>query len=336
MLMWFLKHELNFKVMKKIILLLLISVTTFGQKKPEDFGYRHLTFTYKKLTVDVLIQSKEREENIQKPLFFWCQGSMPQPLLKYDETGLYGTFPFDVDDFLSDYHLVIVGKPGVPLISDVKDLKAEYQYLNENDSVPKIYSEHNYLDYYVERNDFIIKKLLKEKWVSKNKLVLAGHSEGSTIVAKLATKNKKATHLIYSGGNPYGRILNILQQQIFIYKDYEVIEYWKSVVANKQNITYNGRDTYKATYDFSQPSEIHLKKLKIPVFITYGTKDWNAPYNDLLQIESIQLGLKNIVFKPYFDVEHNYFPVNEKREPNHEIYNWENVGKDWKNWLDKN
>ena len=322
--------------MKKIILLLLISVTTFGQKKPEDFGYRHLTFTYKKLTVDVLIQSKEREENIQKPLFFWRQGSMPQPLLKYDETGLYGTFPFDVDDFLSDYHLVIVGKPGVPLISDVKDLKAEYQYLNENDSVPKIYSEHNYLDYYVERNDFIIKKLLKEKWVSKNKLVLAGHSEGSTIVAKLATKNKKVTHLIYSGGNPYGRILNILQQQIFIYKDYEVIEYWKSVVANKQNITYNGRDTYKATYDFSQPSEIHLKKLKIPVFITYGTKDWNAPYNDLLQIESIQLGLKNIVFKPYFDVEHNYFPVNEKREPNHEIYNWENVGKDWKNWLDKN
>lgn len=334
--MLLLKQELNFKVMKKIILLLLISVTTFGQKKPEDFGYRHLTFTYKKLTVDVLIQSKEREENIQKPLFFWCQGSMPQPLLKYDETGLYGTFPFDVDDFLSDYHLVIVGKPGVPLISDVKDLKAEYQYLNENDSVPKIYSEHNYLDYYVERNDFIIKKLLKEKWVSKNKLVLAGHSEGSTIVAKLATKNKKVTHLIYSGGNPYGRILNILQQQIFIYKDYEVIEYWKSVVANKQNITYNGRDTYKATYDFSQPSEIHLKKLKIPVFITYGTKDWNAPYNDLLQIESIQLGLKNIVFKPYFDVEHNYFPVNEKREPNHEIYNWENVGKDWKNWLDKN
>ena len=322
--------------MKKIILLLLISVTTFGQKKPEDFGYRHLTFTYKKLTVDVLIQSKEREENIQKPLFFWCQGSMPQPLLKYDETGLYGTFPFDVDDVLSDYHLVIVGKPGVPLISDVKDLKAEYQYLNENDSVPKIYSEHNYLDYYVERNDFIIKKLLKEKWVSKNKLVLAGHSEGSTIVAKLATKNKKVTHLIYSGGNPYGRILNILQQQIFIYKDYEVIEYWKSVVANKQNITYNGRDTYKATYDFSQPSEIHLKKLKIPVFITYGTKDWNAPYNDLLQIESIQLGLKNIEFKPYLDVEHNFFPVNEKLEPNHEIYNWENVGKDWKNWLDKN
>ena len=74
----------------------------------------------------------------------------------------------------------------------------------------------------------------------------------------------------------------------------------------------------------------------IPVFITYGTKDWNAPYNDLLQIESIQSELKNLTFKPYLDVEHNFFPVNENIEPNYEIYNWENVGKDWKNWLDKN
>jgi hypothetical protein len=31
-----------------------------------------------------------------------------------------------------------------------------------------------------------------------------------------------------------------------------------------------------------------------------------------------------------------FFPVNENREPNYEVYNWENVGKDWKIWLDKN
>lgn len=322
--------------MKKIFFLLLISLTTFGQKKPEDFGYKHLTYGYKKLTIDLLIQSKKGEENIQKPLFFWCQGSMPQPLLKYDETGLYGTFPFDVNDFLDEFHVVVVGKPGVPVVSDVKDLKKSYQYLVGNDNVPKKYSDNNYLDYYVERNDFLIKKLFKEKWVSINKLVLAGHSEGSTIAAKLATKNKKVTHLIYSGGNPYGRILNILQEQIFKFKDYDAIKYWKVVVANKDNLDYNGGDTFKATYDFSQPSAIYLKKIKIPILITYGTKDWNAPYNDLLQIESIQSNLKNLTFKPYFDVEHNFFPVNENREPNYEVYNWENVGKDWKIWLDKN
>ena len=48
------------------------------------------------------------------------------------------------------------------------------------------------------------------------------------------------------------------------------------------------------------------------------------------------LNSTNFTFIPYFDVEHNFFPVNEKREPNYEIYNWENVGKDWKNWLNKN
>ena len=322
--------------MKKVLFLLLVSLIAFGQKTPEDFGYKYIRLDYKKTKVDVLIQSKKGEENIQKPLFFWCQGSMPQPILKYDETGLYGTFPFEVTDFLNEFHVVIIGKPGVPVISDVKDLKSNYQYLIENDSVPKTYSDNNYLDYYVGRNNFVINKLLKEKWISKNKLVVAGHSEGSTIAAKLATKNNKVTHLIYSGGNPYGRILSMLQEEVYKRKNYDLIEYWKFVVENKNNLEYNGGDTFKATYDFSQPSAIYLKKLKIPILITYGTKDWNAPYNDLLQIESIQSGLKNLEFKPYFDVEHNFFPVNEKREPNYEIYNWENVGKDWKNWLDKN
>jgi dienelactone hydrolase len=322
--------------MNKTFIFLLISLTTFGQKKPEDFGYKHFIFKYNKTTVDVLIQSKKGEENIKKPLFFFCQGSMPQPLLKYDETGLYGTFPFDAKDFLADYHIVIIGKPGVPVISDVKDLKSNYQYLVENNSVPRTYSNNNYLDYYVKRNNFVINKLLKEKWISNSKLVVAGHSEGSTIAAKLATKNNKVTHLIYSGGNPYGRILSMLEEEVYKQKNYELIEYWKFVVENKNNLEYNGGDTFKATYDFSQPSAIYLKKLKIPVFITYGTKDWNAPYNDLLQIESIQFNLKNLTFKPYFDVEHNFFLVNENREPNYEVYNWENVGKDWKIWLDKN
>ena len=62
---------------------------------------------------------------------------MPQPIIKYDENGLYGTFPFEVNDSLSDYHLVIIGKPGIPVISDVKNLKNNYQYLVDNDYSPE-------------------------------------------------------------------------------------------------------------------------------------------------------------------------------------------------------
>ena len=322
--------------MNRFLILILLPVFVFSQKKPEDFGYKHLVFEYKKLNIDVIIKSKKGEENLSKPILFFCQGSLSQPVIKYNETTLYKTFPFDENDFLTEFHLVIVGKPGIPVISETKLLKRNYEYLNSNDSLPLIYSNNNNLNYYVDRNDFIIKKLWKEKWVSRNKLIIVGHSEGSSIAAKLARKNNKITHLIYSSGNPYGRISSILQEDILKNKNYSTIEYWKEVVANKNNNEYNGGDTFKSTFDFSLPTSKNLVKLKIPVLISYGTKDWSSTYNDYFYIETIRLNLNNFTFTPYFGLEHNYFPVNDKSEINYEIYNWESVGKDWLKWLKQN
>ncbi len=271
-----------------------------------------------------------------KPLFFWCQGSLPQPVIKYDEKGMFGTFPFDPKDFLNEFHIVIIGKPGIPIIADVKNLKQNYCVLDDSLNVIKEYSDKNYLDFYFKRNNFILKKLLLEKWVSSKILVVAGHSEGSYIAAKMASTNKKITHLIYSGGNPYGRYLNILSQSRYYDSDNTTFENWKNIIKNKNNIDYNGGDTYKCTFDFSKPLADKIFNLKIPVLISYGTKDWSTPYNDLFYIESIRKQSTNITFLPYIGLEHNYFPVNEKLEPNQEIYNWENVGKDWLKWLNEN
>ena len=58
--------------MKKVLFLLLVSLIAFGQKTPEDFGYKYIRLDYKKTKVDVLIQSKKGEENTKKPLFFFC------------------------------------------------------------------------------------------------------------------------------------------------------------------------------------------------------------------------------------------------------------------------
>lgn len=317
-------------------LFLLLSFSIFGQKIPQDFGYKNLKFNYKKEVVEIILKSKNNEENIKKPLFFWCQGSLPQPVIKYNDNGIYSVVPFDENDFLENYHLVIVGKPGIPIIADVKNLKGTYSILNDSLQVPKEYSERNYLDYYVKRNNYIIKKLQQEKWVSSEKLVVAGHSEGSTIAAKMAYENKSISHLIYSGGNPYGRFLNILAESIYKEKNYDVLDYWREIVANQSDASYNGGDTYKTTYDFSTPMAEYLLKLKIPILINYGTKDWNAKYNDLFYVESIRKKLQSITIKPYLDLDHNYFPVNDKLEPNYEIYNWEIVGKEWSNWLKNN
>ena len=325
--------------MKKLLLslsFLLFFSIIFGQKTPENFGYRYLKIEYKNKIVDVIIQSKKGEEENRKPLFFWCQGSLPQPVIKYNENGMYSTFPFDPNDFLTKFHLVIIGKPGVSIISDVKDLKQNFIVADDSLQVPKEYSDKNFLDFYVSRNNFIIKKLFKEKWVFTKKLVVCGHSEGSSIAAKMASTNKKITHLIYSSGNPYGRFLNILAQSRFYDENNKTFENWKEIVINKDNLNYTGGDTYKCTYDFSQPLANEILKLKIPILCCYGTKDWSAPYNDLLYIETTRKEITNITFSPYIGLEHNFFPVNEKLEPNQGIYNWENVGKDWSKWLNKN
>lgn len=103
-------------------------------------------------------------------------------------------------------------KPYIPLIEDQKSLRSDMTYIDSTGGFPKKYIEPNLLDYYVDRDIFAIKFLQKQKWISKNKLVVAGHSEGSTIAAKLAMKFPRVSKLIYAGGNPLGRILTIIEQ----------------------------------------------------------------------------------------------------------------------------
>ncbi|MCL2246035.1 MAG: hypothetical protein FWC10_02860 [Lentimicrobiaceae bacterium] len=136
-------------------------------------------------------------------------------------------------------------------------------YTDSTGKYPKEYSDRNLLSYYSQRNIEIIKYLQKQKWVSSTELVVVGHSEGSSVAAKMAADCKKIAHLIYSGGNPFGRIMSIIGKD-------RTME----------------SDTDRATYEFSYPMIKYLEKLKIPVLVTYGTKDVCAPFNDFLQVEN--------------------------------------------------
>ncbi len=316
--------------------MLLISKNyALAQKKPEDFGYKSMSFKFQDDRVDLIIISRKGEEKMAKPLFFFCQGSLPRPVVIYDEKGLFGTLPFNETGFLDDYHIVIVAKPSIPIIANSNTLGDNFMYLKDKEKSipPKGYTDRNYLDYYVFRNNFIIKQLGKERFVNKSKLIVAGHSEGSTIAAKMASLNPKITHLIYSGGNPFGRIVNILSEEK---NKKETLNYWKEVVENANTINYNGGDTFKATYSFSLPQSENLLQLKIPILFTYGSKDVVANYNDLFQIEVIRDRKQNFTFLNYEGLEHNFFSVNENNEANYEMENWDKVANYWLVWLKNN
>lgn len=328
------------QVFTTILILAFILVTFSQTKTAKDYGFTHIQFDYKNDKVDILIKSKSGDENRKKPLFFFCQGSLPRPLIMYDERGHYGVFPFNFDSIVEKYHLVIVGKPNIPLMRDVKTLNSNYCYIDSVGNFPKDYTDRNLLDYYVDRNIEIIKYLQKQKWVSRDKLVVAGHSEGSTVAAKMASKSRKITHLIYSSGNPMGRIMSIVGQSRANETDSvksgeNAIEYWQKIVNDKSNMDATHSDAYKATYGFSCPPIEYLEKLRIPVLICYGTKDWCAPFVDFMRVDFIRKGKTNFQFNPYIGTEHNYYPFTNDNKPNYDIDNWNKVANDWLSWTEK-
>ncbi len=322
-----------------LLLLFFSSQTTAQTRSAKDWGCTHLTYSYKGDPVDILICSKSGEEKVKKPLFLFAQGSLPRPLLKYSEAGDYPVFPFDTKEMTEKYHLVIVGKPYIPLIANTATLDKEFNYIDASGKTPKEYSDRNFLTYYSNRNIAIIKYLQKQPWVFKLKLVAAGHSEGSTVVAKMASVSKLITHVIYSGGNPLGRIMSVVEESRRNETDStkyaaQTFKYWQEVVNNKTALSDDGQgDSYRATFEFSIPPIRYLEKLKIPVLVTFGTKDYSAPANDYLQADCILKNLKNFQFNAYIGTEHNFFPLNADNSVNYDIYNWDKVATDWMTWL---
>ncbi|SKA04104.1 hypothetical protein SAMN04488128_102419 [Chitinophaga eiseniae] len=66
---------------------------------------------------------------------------------------------------------------------------------------------------YIRCNLAVISFLLQQPWISPSPLVVAGHSEGSTIAAKMASRSARISPLIYSGGNPQGRMLTLITRE---------------------------------------------------------------------------------------------------------------------------
>lgn len=316
--------------------------TSAQNKKPEDFGFRYLKTIYQKDTVDILILSKKGEEQKVKPVFLFIQGSLPTPLIILGENDKpYHVFPFKPDSLLKDYHLAIIGKPGVAPIINKAKLQPNFTFVDPaTKAFPQKYILHDNLDYYVQRDAAVIKYLKKQSWTAKNRFVIAGHSAGSAIAAKLAMVSKNVTHVIFSGGDPMGRMATMIEnlREDSTAKESELEEEftnWQKTVNDPENTDTKTGDSNKTNYSFSVPPIEYLLKLKIPVLVAYGTKDYGAPFNNFLRLETIRLKKTNFSFNAYFGLEHNFFGFNKDGSVNYKVYNWDKVGLDWKHWLEK-
>ncbi|WP_439131157.1 alpha/beta hydrolase family protein [Polaribacter sp.] len=309
---------------------------------PQNFGFRHQQYVFENDTVHVLIKSKKGDENKKKPLLFYNQGSKAVPLIIHNGTQRVA-YSCMLEGFVEEnYHLVIVNKPGVPLMAHKDSLLGREYFKNKEEYLhTEKYLKNNNLTYYTKTNLRVLDSLIKFPWVDKTKVVVAGHSQGSSVALNICANSSIPTHLIYSSGLPYySTIMSLINRRRMketSKSDPKIHKYfkdWQEVVQDTTNYYNPNRDSNKMLFSFSKLENETLLKLKIPVLISYGTKDESYPFNDMFHVETIKKGRTNFTFFDYFGLGHSYEVKVDNKEMKKDYL--KTVVDDWLQWIKEN
>lgn len=329
--LFFIIHHFGYAQEGKVIHRNAIQFSIFDQKDKIDF-----------VVVDTIL-------NVKKPLFLCCQGSLPVPLFcEIEGYGYYffggGISNFDYKKIVQDYHLVVISMPHTPVSASKENLNNQYQYIPDS-KFPNQFSEEylksDYLDNYVRRANAVIKYLNKKSWVSNNKLIAAGHSQGSKVATKLTTINKKVSHLGVFSPNPFGRIDQFIRTaRLNAHLNHTTWEEANSIIndnyayfkiaSNQDSI--NSNVYYKSITFFSEPIYDDWLSLKIPIYLAYGTEDRTSDLCDLMPIFFIQNKKDNLTMKRYLKQDHNFFDIKEGK-PDYINGHWPEVMNQFLDWI---
>ncbi len=339
--------------MKNLWLLLLFStilfsIGAFGQKlgvinrQAIQFQIKNKRDTIDFIVVDTLLNKK-------KPIFLFCQGSQPKPLfIDFGNHDIFmfggGISNFDISIIRRYYHLVVISMPKTPLIASVHHLNKEFSFITDStkeDSYRLDYLKADYLENYVKRANIVISYLHKQDWVDKSQLVAFGHSQGIHIVSELANTNKKITRIGLSGANLFGRIDQLVREERVRAEKGEItwevadknMDYWYNFweQANTPQMLkdYPQLLPWKS---FSKPSIYTLIKLKIPIYLTYGTADLASSLCDVVPLVFISNGKKNLTIKRRFGLDHNFFELDKNGNPDYSKCHWNDVMREFVEW----
>lgn len=326
--------------MRQVILFLLLlagsssaamAQATTAPRSLEAFGYRRLVVMFGRDSVQVLLLSKPGEEKLKKPLLLWEQGSIPTPLVLYDERGAYPAFPFHPKKVLESCHMAIVSKPGIPLTFDVTGLNPNTIFRERQP--PAYYCARNYLGYYLRRDEAVLRYLKQQPWVEAGRVVIAGHSQGSAVVAHLAAVPGLVSRAVYLSGNPLGRNMSMLAEARQAADTAGVagtFRRWQAVIADPTRADCQGDDPRNA-YGFGASQMPELLRTRVPVFVGFGTQDAGVAGDDYLRLETIRQHRANFTFREYPGREHNFFGMKNGQVDYDDFY-WDQVGEDFLRW----
>ncbi len=327
-----------------------VSLFSFSQTR-ELFNNEVIRFNLpvKNDTIEFLVA--DTVLNRKKPVLLYCQGSMPFPLF-YDLKGkkeLFGggVSNFNLDSIRKQYHLVVISMPKTPFCVGENHLNRDYCYVPDTANrqvFSKAFYQADVLENYVFRANKVIDFLRKQTWVDKHKLVVAGHSQGAQVAVVLASKNKSITQLGLFSYDPFGRVEKIIRG---IRKDAET----NKISWGKADSLMNDRYEFnKAIHDpeflkeypeylnwnsFAQSTLEILIKLKIPIYVAYGTNDNSAALCDYLPVYFDRAKKENLTLKRYVNREHNFYGIDEKGRINYKDKQWVEVMNSFVRWSNK-
>ena len=332
--------------MKPLLSLVVIffcnSFLSIAQERINGTDYTLYSLKSKKDTIDFVVA--DTILTAKKPILLFAQGSLPVPL--FVDFQDYGITPialsnFDLDHMKKYYHVVVISMPKTPVVANWHFINSSYMCITDSTdgkSISTDFLNADYLDNYVNRANTVLKFLSKQKWVDNSKVVVAGHSQGSRISARLAQTNSKITQVGLFGFNPLGRV----HEQVWLnYKEalkgnisWEELDTLQKDQYEFQEIIYDKNESGTGLIPWRSFTGIGfeaLSKIKTSLYIAYGTEDKCAFVNELLPLYFIEAGKTNYKVIRYPNLEHNYFPVIDGN-PDYESGKWSEVMNAFIDW----
>jgi len=273
-------------------------------------------------------------------LVLHIQGTGSNPIFSYKiengEPVYYRWFGDDYKSLDSNYTWAIIPKPGregVFLESEVKNVSTKF-YQND------------YQEYRVNQIDKSIKHIIENHLLKPEKIIVYGHSEGATIAAPVALKNKQITHLGFWSGNVLNNFyefsvfnrLEALKGQITDSIAHEnimgVLQWYQNVIQdpNSTELDHIGY-TNKRWSSYERPPIEDLLDIDIPIFALFASKDESTPIETayLIPVQFMQKRKKNLTFEVCIDCDHSYNQKTGEKEFNR----WSEYFKKFIEWTEE-
>lgn len=322
-----------------LIIVLFFSSFCYGQRI-DSTDFNHFVVTHKKLgKIRYHMYNKHLDKKL--PVLLFLQGSMDLPLIALNgKDSRFYTFNREILNYADQYHIILISKPDRNFCDSVLLENNEFKIEKR-----AIYNQSNTQEWRVGVANLVLKKILKFNFISKEKVIVIGYSEGGQVVPELACKNNKITHLVSINGaglnHFYDSVINERMKAYAGFKSKEnaqqkidsLFTLYENIYKNEESLTqFHDDESYKrwASYTRKDPVE-YLKKINIPILVIASGDDENSPILglDYIKIEFLRLRKQNLSYRVYPNSDHSFNEkdledktTNKRKEMYQYVFQW--------------